>query len=249
MLGDLISGGMKLLGGWLGQEHQQDMQAQQMAFQREQAARNEALQREFAQSGLQWKVADAKKAGIHPLYAMGAPSISPAVSVGSGPIGTSSPMAAAVGAMGQDISRAINATRPADAREEAFNQTVREMNLQNMALKNDLLMSQIQRMKVNQNPPMPDSSEGDMVTRIGRDKLNPRQRPVMGGTEINTDPGTSDARVFEDRYGETLSDWVFGPYIAWRDFNTHVLEPRSQLFEEKRRRWHGDKFGHGRGGR
>lgn len=30
------------------------------------------LQREFAQNGIQWRVADAKKAGIHPLYALGA---------------------------------------------------------------------------------------------------------------------------------------------------------------------------------
>lgn len=29
------------------------------------------LQREFAQKGIQWKVADAKKAGLHPLFAMG----------------------------------------------------------------------------------------------------------------------------------------------------------------------------------
>jgi hypothetical protein len=32
---------------------------------------NEANQREFAQMGIQWKVADAKAAGLHPLYALG----------------------------------------------------------------------------------------------------------------------------------------------------------------------------------
>lgn len=30
------------------------------------------LQKEFAQNGIQWKVEDAKKAGLHPLYAIGA---------------------------------------------------------------------------------------------------------------------------------------------------------------------------------
>lgn len=36
-------------------------------------------QREFAQKGIRWRVSDAKKAGIHPLYALGAstPSFSP----------------------------------------------------------------------------------------------------------------------------------------------------------------------------
>ena len=37
---------------------------------------NTKLQKEFAQNSIQWRVADAKKAGIHPLYAIGASSSS-----------------------------------------------------------------------------------------------------------------------------------------------------------------------------
>lgn len=36
-----------------------------------QTAANTALQREFAQMGVRWKVEDAKAAGLHPLFAMG----------------------------------------------------------------------------------------------------------------------------------------------------------------------------------
>lgn len=36
------------------------------------AAENRAMQREFAQNSIQWRVNDAKKAGLHPLYALGA---------------------------------------------------------------------------------------------------------------------------------------------------------------------------------
>lgn len=36
-----------------------------------QADKNEALQREFAQNGLRWKVADAQAAGLSPLFAVG----------------------------------------------------------------------------------------------------------------------------------------------------------------------------------
>lgn len=36
------------------------------------AKENIKLQKQFAQTGIQWKVADAKKAGIHPVYALGA---------------------------------------------------------------------------------------------------------------------------------------------------------------------------------
>lgn len=47
---------------------------------------NAALQREFAQHGIQWKVADAQAAGVHPLYALGGgtPSFSPGASVSEG---------------------------------------------------------------------------------------------------------------------------------------------------------------------
>lgn len=39
-------------------------------FAREQANSNAALQREFAQNGIRWRVEDAKAAGLHPMYAL-----------------------------------------------------------------------------------------------------------------------------------------------------------------------------------
>ncbi len=41
----------------------------------------------FASTSIQRRVADAKKAGVHPLYALGAPSYSPAISMGSSGVG------------------------------------------------------------------------------------------------------------------------------------------------------------------
>lgn len=55
-------------------------------------------QREFAQMGIRWKVADAKAAGIHPVYALGAQGA------------TYSPVIQSIpdyGAMGQDLTRAF----------------------------------------------------------------------------------------------------------------------------------------------
>ena len=48
---------------------------------------NADLQREFAQNSIQWRVQDAQKAGIHPLYALGASTLSASPSfVGNQPI-------------------------------------------------------------------------------------------------------------------------------------------------------------------
>jgi len=246
LLPGIISAGASLIGGFM----KQGSDDKQMELRRQEQAQALATQKEFAQNSIKWKAQDAKEAGIHPMYALGSPSISPAVSVTPAPTGN--PMASAVSSMGQDLTRAAMATRTLDQREEAFNNTVREMSLQKMTLQNDLLASQIGRLKQGKNPAAPDpSQEGDVMSRINRDPKGPKERTrlVAGGTEIHTDPGTSDANEFTNRYGEALGDWVFGPYVAWRDYNEHALKPRSQLFDERRRGWHGEKFGHGRGGR
>lgn len=83
--------------------------------------RNYGAQKEFAQNGVRWKVEDAKRAGIHPLFALGAStrSFSP-VQGYSGDFGVSD----AATEFGQGISRAIEAkkTREEREREEARQQ-------------------------------------------------------------------------------------------------------------------------------
>ena len=53
--------GASLAGGILGQKNQRKMQEKEIE-----------AQREFAQHGIRWRVADAEAAGIHPLYAVNA---------------------------------------------------------------------------------------------------------------------------------------------------------------------------------
>lgn len=59
--GSAISSAMGLAGGMINASASKTIAREQMK-----------LQKEFAQNGIQWKVADAKAAGLHPLYALGA---------------------------------------------------------------------------------------------------------------------------------------------------------------------------------
>lgn len=59
--GSLVGAGSSLAGGMINAATSKSIAREQMA-----------MQREFAQNGIQWKVEDAKKAGLHPLYAIGA---------------------------------------------------------------------------------------------------------------------------------------------------------------------------------
>lgn len=187
MLGALIGAGANLIGGMLGRSAQQE--ANETA--QRNADRNIALQKEFAQTGIQWKVEDAKKAGIHPLYALGASttSFSP-VSVGSVP---ETGLASGIAAAGQDISRAVQATQNAPDRASAVVKTVQDLQIANMGLQNELLATQIAKQRSQIGPPMPvgqrylldgqgQTASGPLVKdeelkRVSSDPLNPSSEP------------------------------------------------------------------------
>lgn len=215
-----ISAGASLLGGILGRESQEN-----------QRASNEALQREFAQSSIQWRVEDAKKAGIHPMYALGAPSISPAVSV------QNDPLAASVGSMGQDISRAMLASNTAEGRETQFSNSLQALGLERAQLQNELLKTQIasslQRLKAGQiGPPMP--SAGSVEIPPGPDTVfsHPQDKPekspplMMGSERWSTDLNTSPMKAWEDRYGDEGPVAALMPLLVlWQDLKANYGSP------------------------
>lgn len=96
------------------------------------AAREQVkLQREFAQNGIRWKVADAKAAGIHPLAALGAQTASyQPVQVGDMSLGSG------LSEMGQNIGRAVDATLTRQERREQEQQRQellqRQLDMQDM---------------------------------------------------------------------------------------------------------------------
>lgn len=145
--GALLTAGSSLLGGVMNSNSTAKTNRLQMI----QAAQQTEAQREFAQQGIRWKVADAKAAGIHPLAALGAQtqSYSP-VSVGLTPDHS---MGNAVASMGQDLGRAISSTRTEKERVDAYTKTVQDLNLQKMGLENQLLASQIAKINQAGNPP------------------------------------------------------------------------------------------------
>lgn len=144
------------------------------------------LQKDFAQKGIQWKVKDAEKAGIHPLYALGANTVAyNPVSVGVPDLGS----------MGQDIGQAID--RVSNPQEKAGG-ALGALALERAGLENDLLRAQIARARLNV---------------AGQAAMAPL---MMGGQQITTDPNTSDAQLFQNRYGELL-EGVAGAGVAYND--------------------------------
>lgn len=165
----LISAGSNLLGGLLGGKKDNSAKI---------AAQNYAMQKEFAQNGIRWKVADAKAAGIHPLAALGANTLSFTPSV-VGDTGGGPDWGSTVRAMGQDISRAFDATRTASERAEAElaarnrqalidSQNARTSEALSDKYEAEASLARMQALKIaqGQNPPMPGGLTDKSVTPL-----------------------------------------------------------------------------------
>lgn len=133
-----------------------------------QADKNAKLQKQFAQEGVQWKVADAKKAGIHPLYALGAQTHS------FTPSGVGD-WTAGIGQAGQDIGRAIDATQSTSQRADSFTRQYQTLQLQNMGLQNEMLASRIATIKQAGHPP---PAPGDQYMLDGQVQSGVKTNPL-----------------------------------------------------------------------
>lgn len=156
-------------------------------FGKKQADDQAELQREFAQNGIRWKVEDAKKAGIHPLYALGAQTTaySP-ISVGSPDFATG----------GQNLGSAIQAMTTPKEKMDGFAKTVQGLTLEKMGLENEVLRSQLRM--VNQparGPGMPGGAS--LIDGQG----NSAPSVNIGGFKFKVGSETA-AQDAENQYGE-----------------------------------------------
>lgn len=177
----VIGAGSNFLGGLLNRKSTQEANAN-----------NAALQREFAQNGIQWKVQDAVKAGVHPIYALGAQTMSAAPSY----VGDTS-MGSAIAEAGQNISRAVNA---GSSVEQRVNTRLTQLALERGELENDLLRSQIARNVTTSQPPVP--SGNDPFVQAGQANSG-----VMSGPAIANRVGTA-WRGFSENSAQADVGWI-----------------------------------------
>lgn len=178
---------------------QQKMANQQFNTQLVEAEKDRALQKEFAQNGVQWRVNDAKAAGLHPLAALGmqGASSSPITVSGSIPGGgvpsggsfsSTTPQLQApdvsshMASFGQDISRAISATATEWQRQKEVKDASEQLALENQALQNKILASSVAKTRgASIGPAMPSNRTVRLISGQGNSPSN---------NLVNTQPGT-----------------------------------------------------------
>lgn len=211
MIGSLISAGTNLLGGFLNRSATEKANQQRVALAQQQMDE----QRHYATHGIRMRVKDAQKAGIHPLFALGAStsSYTPQTVGVEAETGIGDSMVR----MGQDLSRAFNSTRTLPERDVAFNDAIRSFQLKNLELDTEIkkatLASAVQRLNQNANPPLP----------ISESKTSdPRPLGFVGGNKIATDDQTSNVDDFwTKRYGEP-GEWLGAAAVGWQDIKRNL---------------------------
>ena len=191
---------------------------------REQAAANMQLQREFAQHGIRWKVEDAKEAGIHPLYALGASTHS------FSPVGVNVPVADGLGrglaSAGQNISRAMQAKSTQDERRELADLQARllEAQIEHVGSQTALNLS---RANPQLPPPLPNPMGGTSpMTPVDIEELAP-----IPGNAVVVEPNTVGA-ASRSQPG-TLAGGHSGHVLVRMDNDVYVQQPNRAVFGEE----------------
>lgn len=215
MLDSILSFVGKGIDAWSSSENTD----KKIQAEKELQAQNIANQKEFAQQGIRWKVADAQAAGLHPLAALGAQTSSFSNVVG----GNYEIPKTDFGGMGQDLGRAIDAKSTqgerADRMGMAIARTAQMFSLEKLNLENELLKSTIAKSNATLPPALPGSALAHLSRSPPRtteghpidDKKieqQPSDAPAVAkykfmGIPLQANPNFSDGQVLEDRLGDS----------------------------------------------
>ena len=167
-------------------------------------------QKEFAQNGIQWRVADAKKAGLHPLYALGASTAqySPQAIVSSG-----------LGDFGQNIGSAVEAYLNKSDIKYAKDQQkeTAELDLENKRLQNEQLRQQIKYdesdyiAKMLQNSSNALSKQPGNPISLGGRSSNPNLYTTPQNLRPTSGPVNTGDNLFEFGQSERPGVWRLLP--------------------------------------
>lgn len=218
----LIPAGISLFGSLFGGAKRDEANAQA-------GAQNAALQREFAQNGIRWRVEDAKAAGLSPLAALGGSGASAqSAYVGDSGIGQ------ALQSGSQDVSRAVSAGLSSRDRNLMSLQIAgAKADLDGKIIDNQIKATQLR--KINSASPgmaggdnfIPGQSNGDplvvdqalkrTVSAPGRPAQEAGWRPDVA--YARTDTGLTP--VVPESLSESLEDDLIGK-LLWRVRNQLV---------------------------
>lgn len=191
----------------------------QSAKKREQQAQR--WQENVMKKQIQWKVADAKAAGIHPIAALGHSMVSPSPTM----IGRES-----YSDIGQNVGRALDATMTSGQKIDDYTRTAQALSLEKMQLENEVIRTQLANSAVRTV-----NQAGNAPLFVGANTVVPEKKRdgivMRENLEIPL-PQTAPAQDMEDEFGDLVAEpYGVNRYLnAMRKYHNQVIVP--QLREE-----------------
>lgn len=208
------------------------------------AQKNYEAQKEFAQNGIRWKVADAKAAGIHPLAALGAnnASFSPSFTAGD---------YSWLGNAGQNVGRAIEskATRAERELGQAMQAETHAEQIRGLKLENDIRAQTLLQMKLDSlsavkktgRPPAMPGVDNTVLTGQGDSKYLDKPVKKFGWAFDNEGnrtlvPGGDYQQLFDDK--------LLLEYLPFLETTRAAIEGKNvdgYYYDFKARKWVPDR--------
>lgn len=228
-IGKVVGGVVNGVTGLLGVKGQKDANSQANALAREQLE----YQKELHKNQIQWKVEDAKKAGLHPLAGLGvSPSSFSPVSGASYGVNYSglNGIGDTLSDMGQDIDRSILQAKTKEEQKDALrlqNQSI-ALDLRGKDLNNQILEAELAsrraRLAQMMGPPTPASSglsaaryaiPGQTQSRFMDAPIKKYSWQITPDGKYEFGPSSDYAGLYEDKLG-----------IEWLPFLESAVLPK-----------------------
>lgn len=232
----MLDGLFNLVGGIIGQQGAREQAERNAAAQKQINDENWAHSLHMAQNSIKYRVNDAVANGVHPLYALGAPTMSFApAQVGASSPNFNAPLAEGLRSMGQDVSRAAGAmlspaqktTAVVGAQQQVASNN---LDLERKSLENTILKSKLATMNAGTPPGAPTigpTLEPGPVIQP-QDKVKGTAPLTVGGNRWGMDRSTSPMKDFEDRYGDEGPVASLMPFMVLdRDLQHNYGPPES----------------------
>lgn len=212
-----------------------ELKEDQVGFANSQFDKNYAMQKEFAQHGIRWRVNDAKAAGLHPLYAIGAnPAQATPITVGTPDFSDNGP----------DLSQFFQQTGQQNSRsaltdEQKLEQQLRISELSSRVKKDDAIAAyynslagtERQKQAWGSIPSTPGASTGAIQFKpdevVSADPQNPSlvagKHPAM--TRYNIGGGNIELPYSSEGPAESLENPALFPFLV--GYNAMRMVPES----------------------
>lgn len=183
-------------------------------------AKNYAMQKEFAQHGIRWKMEDAKRAGVHGMYALGSPGASATASFQGAPKDQTGNIARDLADAGSDIIQ--------QQKTDSVTQTQKAlMEAQTRNLNASASVSEQEAMGLGMTNQSTASPQQRYPIPVDVQEIETKDLTSQTGQAIPVGVG-SPAQDWEDKYGE-LAGLIHGTFNWVTDSAGNKLKDMGKL--------------------